>query len=83
MADDDAELVRNDPESERLAVDLTALIAEELFASIAVRRPLDTTRDADVVAGLIADAVLDRYVVRERPENEPRDSWRRHHDEQR
>jgi ABC-2 type transport system ATP-binding protein len=46
---------------------LTELIAGELSARIALHDPLETPEDAHGVAALIADAVLDRFVVRSRP----------------
>jgi ABC-2 type transport system ATP-binding protein len=46
---------------------LTEVIAGELSARIALHDPLETPEDAHAVAALIADAVLDRFVVRSRP----------------
>jgi hypothetical protein len=69
------DLLRNDPESEACFAPLSEVIAEELFARIAVRDRLETAEDAAEVANLIADGVLERFQVRERPEDEPRHSW--------
>jgi hypothetical protein len=69
------ELIRNDPESEACVSDLTAVIADELFARIAVRDRLETAEDAAAVAVLIADGIVDRFQIRERPADEPRNSW--------
>jgi ABC-2 type transport system ATP-binding protein len=58
-----------------LSEPLTELIAGELYARIAVHDRLETREGAQRVAELIADAVLDRFVVRPRPvegEEEPR-----------
>jgi hypothetical protein len=69
------ELIRNDPESEACFPALSEVIADELFARIAVKDRLETAEDAAKVAGLIADGVLERFEVRERTADKPRHSW--------
>ena len=75
MGPDDGELIRNDLQSEKAFESLRQLIAGELFARIAVRDPLKTKEDAQSVSNLIADAVLDRFQVRERPTGDARYRW--------
>lgn len=75
--DQDPELINTDPQSEETFKPLAALIGEELFARIAVRDRLETVGDANLVGELIADSVLDRFVVRPRPSDQPRVSWAR------
>jgi hypothetical protein len=69
--DDPPGLIRNDPESE--ATRLADAIEYELRSQIAMRRDLSTPEGRETVAFLIADAVLDVFVVRER--TEPPTSW--------
>jgi ABC-type glutathione transport system ATPase component len=63
---DRPDLVRRDRKSEEFFEPVAEVIARELFARISVRDQLDTVEAARDVAGLIADAVLDRFVVRPR-----------------
>jgi hypothetical protein len=59
-------LVPVDPTSERTLTPLSDLIAEELLAQIQVGRSLASRDDIDLIGTVIADAVLDRFLVRER-----------------
>ena len=64
---DNADPVGRDRRSAESVEPLAEVIAAELFARISVRDRLDTVEDAHGVAELIADAVLDRFVVSPRP----------------
>jgi hypothetical protein len=67
MADEeDMPLVPDDPESEGCFDALKARIAWELAARIAVGDDPRTPEGRDVLSSLIADAVLDAFVLRER-----------------
>ena len=66
-------VVFNDPESEAILRPLAEAIEEELRVQIAMQRSPSDPEELWDIAGLIANAVLDSYVVRER--NEPRVSW--------
>ena len=61
------DLVSRDRTSGEPIEPLVETIAEELFARISARDRLATAEDAHGVAEMIADAVLDRFVVRPRP----------------
>jgi len=65
--DRDPGQVRRDRKSEEVFAPLAEVIAAELLARISVRDRLETVEDAHGVAELLADAVLDRFVVRSRP----------------
>jgi ABC-2 type transport system ATP-binding protein len=67
LVDDRPDLVRRDRRSEESFDPLVAVIAEELSARVSAGDRLDTVEDAHGVAELIADTVLDRFVVRSRP----------------
>lgn len=64
--DEEERPVPNEPESEACFELLKARIAEELWARIAVGDDPSTPEGCDVISGLIADVVLDFFVVRER-----------------
>ena len=64
---DDHDPVRRDPKPAEPFEPLAEVIAQELFARISARDRLDTVEEVHVVAQSIADAVLDRFVVRPRP----------------
>lgn len=66
--DDEERLVPNDPESEAHLDALTALITEELDARIAVGDAPHTPEGRAELSMLIADVVLDHYIVRARTE---------------
>jgi len=72
---DDPDLQHLDPESEACFEELRAKILEELAARIAVGDDPTTTAGQETLSELIADAVLDRFVVRIR--TAPRYRWRR------
>jgi len=67
LMSDDPDLVRRDWSSARSVEPLAEVIAGELFARISVPDRLETVEDAHGVAELIAEAVLDRFVVSPRP----------------
>jgi len=69
------ELERLDPESEACFEALRDRISEELAARIAVGDDPTTPDGQEVLSELIADAILDRFVVR--PRTSPRYRWRR------
>jgi hypothetical protein len=73
----ETELERLDPESEACFDELSARIAEELGARIAVGDDPSTDDGCKQLAELIADAVLDAFVVRLR--TSPRYRWRHQH----
>jgi hypothetical protein len=54
------------PEDRRLFDEVTGVVAEELFARLAVRDRFETAEDAEAIAGLITDALWDRFEIRER-----------------
>jgi hypothetical protein len=54
------------PEERHLFNEVTGVIAEELFARIAVKDRLATAEDAEGVAELIADSLWYRFEIRER-----------------
>lgn len=60
------DLERLDPESEASFDALCDRIAEELQARVSFGDDLSTAEGQTTVAGLIADAVLDRFMVRPR-----------------
>jgi hypothetical protein len=53
-------------DGDRTFDEVQAVIAEELFARIAVKDRFETAEDAQAVAGLIADALIYRFEFRER-----------------
>jgi hypothetical protein len=67
------ELERLDPESEACFEALAARIAEELSARIAVGDDPSTPKGCGELSELVADAVLDGFVVRKR--TTPRYRW--------
>ena len=73
--DENLELERLDPESEACFQALAARIAEELIARIAVGDDPTSPIGCEVLSELIADAVLDVFVVRQR--TAPRYRWTR------
>ena len=76
---DDRELVRPDPTAsepvEPPEQPLAEVIAQELSARISARDRLETVEDAHGVAESIADAILDRFVVRPRPPSVRTGTW--------
>jgi ABC-2 type transport system ATP-binding protein len=66
LVSDGPDLVRGDWTSSEFFGPLAKVIGEELFARISARDRLDTVEDAHAAAGLIAVAVLDRFVVSRR-----------------
>jgi hypothetical protein len=68
---DRRDLVRPDRTSDEFFEPVTELIAQELCASVSVGDQLDTVEEARDVAAVIAEAVLDRFVVRPRPAARP------------
>jgi len=73
--DENLELERLDPESEACFQALAARIAEELTARIAIGYDPTSPIGCEKLSGLIADAVLDMFVVRQR--TVPRYRWTR------
>ena len=71
--DDDKKLERLDPESETCFKTLVETIAEELGARVAFGDDPRTPEGRRALSGLIADRVLDRFIVRER--TSPRYRW--------
>ncbi len=69
---DGPEAIHNDPKSEESFEELAAVIADELFARVTVRDELKNSEDAQAWAQLAADAVLHRFQVRQRSEDQPR-----------
>lgn len=67
----DPDLVSRDRKTTEPFEQLADVIAEELFTRISARGRLETTEDAHGVAEQIAEAVLDRFVVRPRPAEPP------------
>lgn len=66
------ELINVDPESEREFGERAKAISWELQARLAVHDPVDTPEAIDALAELVADTVLDRFVVRKRTDDTPR-----------
>jgi hypothetical protein len=75
MPDEKKELERLDPESEACFASLKARISSELGTRIASGDDPSTPQGREVLSGLIADVLLDSYVVRER--KTPRYQWKR------
>ncbi len=75
-SDKNRELVRNDPESEAAFDELRAIIAEELGVLAAMESPITDQESAEHAASFCADAILNKFAVRERPPGAPRYSWR-------
>ena len=73
--DDKSKLERLDPESEACFQALAARIAEELSARIAIGDDPSSPTEREELSELIADAVLDVFVVRQR--TSPRYRWTR------
>lgn len=73
--DENLELERLDPESEACFQALAARIAKELTARIAVGDDPTSPTEFKILSELIADAVLDGFVVRQR--TFPRYRWTR------
>ena len=73
MNDKKPELERLDPESEACFTKLAAQIAAELFARVAGGDNLSTSKGCNEVSELVADAILDGFVVKER--TTPRYRW--------
>lgn len=71
--DEQSELERLDPESEACFQALAARIAEELSARIAIGDDPSSPGGCEELSELIADAVLDVFVVRQR--TSPRYRW--------
>jgi ABC-2 type transport system ATP-binding protein len=63
----DSDLVGRDRSPTEFFEPLAELIAEKLVAHASVKDRSDTVEDARRVAALVADAVLDHFVVRPRP----------------
>jgi len=72
-SEEQPELERLDPDSEACVEALTARIMEELSARIAVGDDPTTPEGCKTLSGLVADAVVDGFVVRER--TTPRYRW--------
>lgn len=68
-------LVTLDPESERVCAALAEQIAKEISARLAAGDRIDTKEAIAKLAELIADSVLDDFVVRERTDATPRYKW--------
>lgn len=60
------ELTHTDPESEACFAELSACVLQELQARIAVGDDPHTPAGQQVLADLVADAVLDLFVLRPR-----------------
>ena len=56
----------NDPESEALLRDLAEIIDSELGSQIAMQRSPTDPKERWDISGLLADAILDSFVVRKR-----------------
>jgi hypothetical protein len=59
-------LVPNDPGSEVLFDELTAAIAWEMGARLAIGDRVDSVEQRENLAALIADTILDRFELRRR-----------------
>ncbi|NEQ97596.1 MAG: hypothetical protein F6K30_12890 [Cyanothece sp. SIO2G6] len=68
------ELERLDPESETCFDDLAVVVSEELYARIAVGDNPSTPAGCQLISELIADAILDGFVIRQR--TSPRYRWK-------
>lgn len=73
--DENMELERLDPELEACFQALAARIAEELTARIAMGEDPTSPTECKILSELIADAVLDGFVVMQR--TAPRYRWTR------
>jgi len=63
---DQFELIPNDPDSEACTDDLTEVVAEVLWASIALGTRLDSSERIKVFAERLADRVLYHFTLRPR-----------------
>lgn len=68
------ELERLDPESEACFHDLAAVVSEELYARIAVGDDPSSPEGCQLISELIADMILDGFIVR--PRTTPRSRWK-------
>jgi hypothetical protein len=68
----DQELLRLDPESEACFELLRDIIAEEINVRVALGNSDPTPKNVNLWASLAADAALNAFVVRARPEDLPR-----------
>jgi hypothetical protein len=75
MSESESDLERLDPESEACFDALCARISEELAARIAIGDDATTVAGQTRLSQLIADAILDVFVVTAR--SSPRYRWRR------
>ena len=76
MAGPDGNLVSLDPDSEECFALMAAIIAEEVVVRIALEdRDVDDPAWIQRVAELSADALLNRFQVRERTLDNPRYRW--------
>jgi len=73
--DSDSDLERLDPESEACFDALCARISEELSARLALGDDPTTAVGQKTLSELIADAILDSFVLRAR--SSPRYRWRK------
>jgi hypothetical protein len=73
MADGESKLIHMDPESEQCFEALKATIREELSARVAGGDDPSTPQGAETLSELIADVILDVFVVRRR--QSPRYRW--------
>ena len=73
MNDEKTKLERLDPDSEACFEVLAARIAGELYARIAVGDDPSTPKGCSEISELVADAVLDGFIVKER--TTPRSRW--------
>lgn len=69
------ELEKVDPESETEFEPLTSAIAWKISARLAVGDQVDTPAGIRGLAELVADLVIDRFVVRARTDETPRYRW--------
>ena len=67
------ELEHLDSESEAYLHGLAGVISEELYARIAVGDDPSTPEGCQLISELIADAILDGFVIRQR--TTPRSRW--------
>jgi len=70
--DDGSDLMKNDADSEAQFELLRDIAEEEILVRLSMGSRLETPADAKVVAGSIADAILDAFAVRKRPPDKPR-----------
>ena len=76
VAGHDPDLVSLDPDSEACFALMSAIIAEEVGVRIALEdRDVDDPAWIERVAALSADALLNRFTVRERTPDNPRYRW--------